>query len=120
MKTVADRESTETQAFIAELDKLPSTDDLIALCTKLHALMTDDPMMLWLHHSFEDQADSLIQAQECADAPQSPADESWPARQDVAVEAHERIPTGLREEFEASRHRLPDARDIEYWEKLEE
>ena len=29
-------------------------------------------------------------------------------------------PSGLREEFEASRHRLPDARDIEYWEKLEE
>lgn len=29
-------------------------------------------------------------------------------------------PPGLREEFEASQHRLPDAREIGYWERLEE
>lgn len=42
---------------------LPRTpEELHALCTAIHAVLVDDPIMLWMPVSFEDMGDYLIRA----------------------------------------------------------
>lgn len=42
---------------------LPRTpEELHALCTAIHAVLVDDPIMLWMPVSFEDMADYLMRA----------------------------------------------------------
>lgn len=64
----------------------PSSKDLQALCTALHATMVrnDVPELLWLSTSFEDMADALVQAADCA----SPTMEDLAALQDTRRRMH--------------------------------
>jgi hypothetical protein len=79
----------------------PTPEEMGNICTSFHGVMVDgeDPELLWLRPSFEDMADFVTKAIECA-------------TQDEEVQT-------LRTEFENERHALPDARTREYWEKME-
>ena len=64
---------TATQAYIEHISKpghCPSSSDIRALCTALHASMVDAdaPELIWLPVNFEDMADMLLEADKCVPA----------------------------------------------------
>ncbi|MBK5203895.1 MAG: hypothetical protein JJD98_00350 [Polaromonas sp.] len=46
--------------------QLQRAERLVRHCTALHEATRNTPLMLWLSHSFEDQADAMSVAIECA------------------------------------------------------
>jgi hypothetical protein len=51
-------------------DPVPTTAQLVALCTAMHARLVDAPEMVWMNESFETLADELHKAGEIVKTPQ--------------------------------------------------